>query len=209
MTKRKLPAVWTLEGKWGPTAKEPSATRWMEFLRDQRVLTIRGPAKQVGPRGLQREIRDWARSDSPICYLACHGDSSGELRPSEYSLRGLLLGTDLVDVARWIGDDGGRDKVLVLGSCKTLGNSAMASALLRATSLTGVLGYTNSVDTIETAAFEMLLITELARAYAKSRTPGPRTLEQAAHRAEAIAGLPRKSLRFVAHWRDTRVVHSG
>jgi hypothetical protein len=186
--------VFVMEGKcekFLPARR--SAAYLIHLLEDAHVIRAEID-ETLRRRHLRRAFEHWGRTSIPIGYLAAHGTRGNVF------VGGMRGNAALSDLGDWIGAGKGAGRVLVLGTCLTLGSPREAVDLLDHTGLTAVVGYRRSVDTVRAAAWEMLLIDELAEAYQEGKPP-TRKLRTRVEALTARCGRLPEELGFSSQWR--------
>lgn len=145
--------IYCFEGEWGPARDRRTVEPVLGLLRDcDRTPYIHRNVPT--PDTLRYYAKRWLSLTSmPIGYFACHGDRGRLL----FSEEGLTLD----DFATILGGkcDG---KILFFSSCSTMATKGEdLKELCRATNARGLVGYTKTVDFVEAAAFEVLLLRDL------------------------------------------------
>ncbi|PRY52234.1 hypothetical protein BCF74_13413 [Knoellia remsis] len=149
--------VFCLEGEWSADLRSrDSVLPMLELL--ERLAQIKFIHRDVATvTEVQRYLRIWKQkrySDYRVLYLAAHGDK-GSITWSSRNRSGLdELAIALRDTAA--------DRYIYFGSCLTLFNSDEVMRFARATGARGVLGYRREVNWLESAAFDILLLPEIA-----------------------------------------------
>lgn len=183
-----------MEGKWErflPARK--SAAYLLGLLED--AGSIRPEfSDTLRRRHLRRSFEHWGRTRIPIGYLAAHG-ARGRVFASC-----MGRNASLADVIKWIGVGRGKGRVLLLGTCLTLGAPRQARDLVDQTGLVAVFGYRRMVDTVHAAVWDMLLLDDLAGAY-RDGNPGVARLRKSVERLEARYPELTNQLGFVSIWR--------
>ncbi|MCB0976485.1 MAG: hypothetical protein KDB02_03405 [Acidimicrobiales bacterium] len=158
MARRSKPGVFCLEGMWEPDLRKKSSVfPLLQLLHqlDEVNFIHRDVASE---EELATYARLWSQkrySDYRVGYLAFHR------RPGS-----IMLGRRPLPL-EWLADAFGptlAGKVLYFGSCSTLSiPREEIETFRRQTKATAVVGYTRDVDWIESAAFELHLLTALSR----------------------------------------------
>lgn len=157
--------IFCLEGEWEPDLRSrQSVLPMLELLeRFGEVKFIHRDVATVGE--VQRYLKVWQQQrykDYCVLYLATHG-SKGNVTWSARNTSSLdELGEALTGTAKGC--------YIYFGSCLTLFNSAEVQRFADRTGAEGVLGYRRSVNWIETAAFDVLLLPWIANHYGRPRT---------------------------------------
>ena len=150
--------VFCLEGDWEKDLKGRTTVRpFLELLERSHYPAIRSIHRDVATQGeLEHYLKKWRlkKYDAyPILYLGFHGDPgtvfmrAGKKEPVELEWLGERL------------EGSCKGRLIHFGSCGTLG--AHASRLSRFLAQTGAVamsGYKTDVDWIQSAAFELLLL---------------------------------------------------
>ena len=157
MSNKRWPGVFAFEGDWNSNLKKPQSVRpLVKFLEESH--NIRSIYKDVGTREelflylnrwLQRRYKEY-----PIGMFAFHGTAGA-----------LHLGRQKVTLDELAAEINGQatGRILYFGSCDTLKiPDQEIERFRRATRARAVVGYTKSVDFLESAAFELLLIDSLS-----------------------------------------------
>jgi hypothetical protein len=195
MAAPKSVGVFVMEGKWEEfRPARRSATHLVDLLVDHRIVRAEFN-DTLRQRHLRRSFERWRRKRAfPIGYLAAHGElGTVELQRFTRSAR-------LADIGDWIGDDGAKGRVLILGTCLTLGAARQAQTLVDRTGLLGAFGYRRMIDSIHAAAWEVLLLNDLAGAYSAAKKPTKRAVERRIDRLVAAHGTLVQDLGFVRVW---------
>lgn len=163
--KKSLPGVLCLEGDWDdsdPTSRmtmEPA----LEVLERMDILTLHHRNVNTLPE-LWRHLTRWDSSDFNgyrYLYLGFHG------KPEVIFVGEEPLG---LDTLRENLDGHCDDRIIILASCGALASSDESlKKFCRATGATAVIGYTEVIDFIPSAAFEMILFDYLV--YMDGKTP--------------------------------------
>lgn len=149
--------IFCLEGQWdSDLRKRRSVLPMLEYL--ERLGEIKAIHRDVATRAeLEHYLRKWPQrryDDYQVLFLATHGDK-GQLTWSTGTH------TSLAELAEILGDSA-KGCYIYLGSCLTLFDDRESKKFVHATGAAAVLGYRSSVDFIEGAAFETVLLTSLA-----------------------------------------------
>lgn len=150
--------IFCLEGEWDPDLRERlSVLPVLEYL--ERLGEIKAIHRDVATRAeLKHYLGKWSQrryDDYRVLFLATHGDK-GELTWSKGNR------TSLVELAEILGDSA-NGCYIYLGACLTLFDDKESRKFVEATGAAAVLGYRKSVDFIEGAAFETVLLTWVAK----------------------------------------------
>ena len=149
--------IFCIEGEWEPDLrKRDSVLPVLELL--ERLGMIKWIHRDVASVSEARiYLEKWSQKrydDYVVLYLATHGDK-GKLKwgPHESMTLGELADV-LGDIAEscWI----------YLGSCLTLFNESDVRKFVKQTGVEAILGYRKEVDWIESAAFDVILLSEMA-----------------------------------------------
>jgi len=166
--------IFCLEGDWWHDLKRPSSIEPILTILDQHYTT--SPTKRhircdvATPPELEFYLGKWTQRrfrTHPILYLGFHG------RPNNILLSDLRRKGSTISL-EWLEQrlEGLCEKrVIHFGACRTLeihGNRLRR--FLRRTGALAVSGYWGDVDWLKSAAFEMVLLTELQ--YGSLRVPG-------------------------------------
>jgi hypothetical protein len=160
MAKRKARGIFCLEGDWwGDLNRSSTVKPILKLLGQNPNNTVRFIHRDVGTREeLHYYLRKWSqrgRSTYPILYLAFHGKPNhicvGDQRNSNawvtFDQLASSLGTGL------------RNRVVHFGSCETLATDKRnIRRFLESTGIEAATGFRNSVDWLESAAFEVLML---------------------------------------------------
>ena len=158
MINRQRTRVFVMEGKWEKfLPARRSAAYLIHLLEDAGAIRAEFD-DTLRRRHLRRAFEHWGRTSIPIGYLAAHGE-----RGSVFV--GGMNDASLADIAHWIGDNKGKSRVLLLGTCLSLGSPRQAQDLVDETGLTALFGYRRAVDTVHAAVWETLLVDVLARSH--------------------------------------------
>jgi hypothetical protein len=187
-----------MEGKWETfLPARRTATDLLRVLQDAGAIRVE-LNDTLRRRHLRSAFESWGRKRAyPIGYLAAHGDRGS------VSVRSIRGSASLVDIAAWIGAGRADGRVLVLGTCLTLGAPTQAQQLVNETGLTAAFGYRRSVDTVHAAAWELLLLDTLAEVYAGAagRQPTIDKLQTRMRRLEERHHGLAQELGFRSVWR--------
>jgi hypothetical protein len=156
MPARRKPGVFCLEGNWSPKLTDRSSVRpLLEALED--LGHIKFSHRDVATVGeLEHYLKKWIQAgyaDYKLLHLAFHGGPGG-----------IWIGQKQVDLQELAEVLRGSctDRIIYFGSCSTLKiSSAELDAFQRPTRAKAVCGYRARVDWLESAAFELLLISAL------------------------------------------------
>ena len=145
--------IYCFEGEWGPARDRRTVEPVLGLLRDCEGTPY--VHRNVATRdALEFYAKKWRRLTSmPIGYFVCHG-ARGQ----------LWFGDEGVTIKEFAEILGSRceDKVLFFASCSTMAAKDQELIdLCRATNARAVVGYTKTVDFVEAAAFEVLLLRDL------------------------------------------------
>ncbi len=157
--------IFCLEGEWEPDLrKRDSVLPVLELL--ERLGEIKFIYRDVATtQEVTGYLTKWGQSrydDFPVLYLATHGDK-GQLKWGARQWMSLdLLAHSLPESARgcWI----------YLGSCLTLFDPQDVRKFVDETGVEAVLGYRKSVDWIESAAFDVILLSAMANHVGRPET---------------------------------------
>ncbi len=156
MALRRKPGIFCLEGEWSSKLTDRSSVEPLLKTLEQvgridyiyrRVTTFDALVEQVQRWG-QKQYRSYA-----VGYFAFHGSPgflhSGRRRVSLSDLGDMLRGTC-------------RGKMLYFGACETIDiGRREVDAFRQVTGARAVMGFTHSVDWLESAAFDLLLLDAL------------------------------------------------
>ena len=153
--------IYCIENWSGRRANRNSVEPVLKFLETS------GVARSIHERvstvdELQHRLDDWApRTQHPLCYLALHGSpESVYVGRQELGVEDLLL-IDRGDDQRPVDLTG---KTLFLASCSTLASDrSWLRKVRRDTGLNTLCGYGSDVEWFEAAAFDLLLLSAMAR----------------------------------------------
>jgi hypothetical protein len=166
--------VFCLEGDWWHDLKRPSSIEPLLTILDQHYTT--GPAKRhircdvATPGELEYYLGKWTLRrfhTHPILYLGFHG------RPNQILLSDLRRRESSITI-EWLEkrlENRCEKRLIHFGACRTLeihGNRLRS--FLRRTGALAVSGYWGDVDWLRSAAFELVLLTEMQ--YGTLRVPG-------------------------------------
>lgn len=188
--------VFCVEGEWDPDLrKRRSVLPVLDLL--ERLGEIKAIHRDVSSNAeAEGYLRKWAQrryDDYPMLYLATHGDKGKLL----WGKRGESM--TLANIADVLGDSASGCWIY-LGSCLTLFNEPEINDFVAQTGVEAVLGYRKSVDWIESAAFDVILLSRMA-----NHTGRPATFfKDLMARHGELAAL----LKFVVGTR-TAVLHSS
>ena len=154
----KYPGVFCLEGEWDPDLRYPTTVRTLLDTM-QRCAGVPTIYRDIGTvQELEFYMRRWRQkrySDYSVGWLAFHG-SPGYIHIGRKALSLTQL-ADAIGLRTCVG------KTIYLGSCATMQDGAAVRELKTRTGARAVCGYTNDVDWMEAAAFELLLLSTLTR----------------------------------------------
>lgn len=154
---RKL-GVFCLEGPWSSLLTDDSSVRPLLEVLERRGAIRFAHRDAITREEFDRYLLQWTQKQYrhlKVGYLAFHGEPGAlrvgshlvSLQELQETLRGRLVG-----------------RVLYFGSCATMQISRKeAEEFQRATKARAVLGYTQDIDWIESAAFELNLLDALGR----------------------------------------------
>lgn len=160
VTDSEYSGVFTFEGDWEPDLKDKSSIRPnLETLRD--AYGIKFIHRQIGtPEELRYYIKKWLKKGRghyrhyKVGHFAFHG-SPGVIWPGEGE-----VGVRLYQLERWI-NGGAKGRVIFFDSCSTIDLSDKGKRIqvfLDRTKASAVVGFTEWVDWLESAAFELLVL---------------------------------------------------
>jgi hypothetical protein len=158
MARSNVKGVFCLEGNWSDTFTDKiSVEPLLRTLEGQNI--IRAVRRDVGTKEeLFHYLRRWTRkefADFPLGFFAFHGDKNC-ISLDEESVTLDELGEELADLCS--------QRVLYFGSCLTMKvTTGQLATFRKRTDAVAVCGYTKSIDWLESAAFEILLIHELTK----------------------------------------------
>ncbi len=153
--------IFAFEGDWEPDLKDKSSIRSnLETLRD--AYGIEFVHRQIGTPGeLRYYVEKWLKKGRGhyrhyrVGHFAFHG-SPGVIWPGEGE-----VGVRLFQLERWI-NEGAKGRVIFFGSCSTIDISdKRIQSFLDRTKASAVVGFTEEVDWLESAAFELLVLEAL------------------------------------------------
>lgn len=153
-----LPGIFCLEGDWNVRLDSPQSMRPMLDLLSNAGM-VKVIHRDIASRGdFDHYVKRWVGSYSSYAVgaFAFHGTRET-----------LHLGADTMTLEDFKSVLAGKCKgrVLYMGSCKTLATTDDAlKDLCKVTGASAVAGYTKDVDFVEAAAFEALLLSDLAYA---------------------------------------------
>jgi len=161
--------VFCLEGEWGEELWNKDSVRPLLDILDTTAPSFKFIHRRVATKGeFDHFVNHWTKSkyrDYKVLYLASHGES-GVIGLDEESIT-------LEDLQFAI-DGRGKGRYIHLGACNVLKTSENnINNFIQETKVDGVIGYTKTVDWIESAAFEMLLF-ETLRYYEDSAPRWPK-----------------------------------
>ena len=165
-TKDQRKGIFCLEGHWRSVKDKTSLEPVLRLLETMSGYNASYRHYDVGTREeLDFYLKKWCGAsfrDFPILYLSFHG-SQGEILVGE----GRDNSLSLEDLAERL-DGGCKGRVVHLGSCGTVGvHGSRLKKFLRRTgalAVCGVCGYTNQVNWLESAAFDVLVLGRLQNA---------------------------------------------
>jgi hypothetical protein len=149
--------VFCLEAEWDSDLNnKPSVLPVLELL--ERLDEIKAIHRDVATCEEARwDLRKYAEAEYDayrVLYVASHGEK-GAIAWSEGNSMSLAdLGSVLAE--------GRSGYYLYLGSCLTLFNNAQAEELLEASGAKAVLGYRSEIEWVESAAFDLILLSWMA-----------------------------------------------
>lgn len=159
--------IFCLEGEWESNLRlKESVLPVLELLeRLGQIKWIHRDAATIGE--VTHYLKKWSQKgyhDYPVLYLATHGDK-GVLQwgPTNEDMT-------LEALAALLGESA-RGRYVYLGSCLTLFNERQVQTFVETTGVKAVLGYRKTVDWIESAAFDVILLSTIA-----NHTGRPETL---------------------------------
>jgi hypothetical protein len=153
--------VFCLEGPWGTNGDLTNRSSVVHQLR--MLESADYCAKVIHHDVATREefdlyLKEWLKrkyaANYPLAYLAFHG-ARGALMIGKSEL-------SLTDLATLIGMDKARDRILYFGSCSTMSAPEVElRAFCEETGAKAIVGYTRTIDWLESAAFDCLLLPRL------------------------------------------------
>ena len=157
--------IFCLEGEWEPDLrKRDSVLPVLELL--ERLGKIKSIHRDVATVAEAKYyLKKWSErryDDYVVLYVATHGDK-GRL------YWGPRESMTLDELAEILGDSAS-DCWVYLGSCLTLFDETDVIRFVEQTGVEAVLGYRKSVDWIESAAFDVILLSEMANFAGKPTT---------------------------------------
>jgi hypothetical protein len=149
--------VFCLEGEWETDLRRrDSVLPILELL--ERLGEIKWIHRDVATVGeAERYLKRWSQrryDDYMVLYLATHGEKGTLLWGTRESMT-------LSQLAKILGDSA-TDCWVYLASCLTLFNESEIQQFVAQTGVEAVLGYRRAVDWIESAAFDVILLSEMA-----------------------------------------------
>lgn len=162
-TSTKRPSLMCLEGDWGSDLRSRlSVEDLLRTLEGYGAPYARVVHRDTATRAEFEHYLNWwlkrTVTEFPVLYIALHGGPG---------LVQLPNGEDITieELTGLIGEDGAAGRVIYFGACKVLkGDTSAISHLCETTGVRAVLGYTKTVGWIESAAFDLLLLNDLATA---------------------------------------------
>ena len=158
MAPSKKLGVFCLEGPWSSVLTDDSSVRPLLEVLERRGLIRFAHRDAITIGEFERYLLQWTQSqyrNLKVGYLAFHGEPGAVLvGRKQYSL------DDLQDLLK--GRLSGR--VLYFGSCATMRISrSRAQEFRRVTKARAIVGYTQDIDWIESAAFDLNLLDAIGR----------------------------------------------
>ncbi|MYR07776.1 hypothetical protein GTV32_16360 [Gordonia sp. SID5947] len=167
MAQRKVSGVLCLEGDW--ESDDPTDRKTIEPALEmlERMGTFKLHHRNVNTvQELWRHLGNWdsrAFNDYRFLYLGFHGE------PEILDIGGDPLGIDTLGAKLEGHCD---DRVIFLSSCGALKSSEESlKKFCKKTGADAVVGYTENVDFVEAAAFEMILFEYLCEMNSGTKTP--------------------------------------
>jgi hypothetical protein len=158
MAKRTMPGVFCLEGSWSSKLTDRSSVRpLLELLEEQRI--IRYAHRDTGTiEEFEHYLKQWSQaqySNYGLAYLAQHGEP-GAIQFGR-KVKTLEEIADLLEGRL-------KGRTIYFASCEVLNiKRDEAEHFRQRTKARAICGYTESVDWIESAAFEMNVIEAASR----------------------------------------------
>ena len=161
MTDSEYSGIFTFEGDWEPDLKDKSSIRPnLETLRD--AYGIKFIHRQIGTPGeLRYYVEKWLKKGRGhyrhyrVGHFALHGS------PGVIWLEEGEVGVSFSKLQGWI-NEGAKGRVIFFDSCSTIKISGKRiQAFLDRTKARAVVGFTEEVDWLESAAFELLVLEAL------------------------------------------------
>lgn len=162
-TSTKRPSLMCLEGDWGSDLRSRlSVEDLLRTLEGYQAPYARVVHRDTATRAEFEHYLDWwqrrTATEFPVLYIALHGATGMVQLPNGEEIT-------IEELTEHIGENGAAGRVIYFGSCKVLkGDTSAISHLCETTGVRAVLGYTKTVDWIESAAFDLLLLNDLATA---------------------------------------------
>jgi hypothetical protein len=182
--------VFCLEGRWGVSPfHSGSLTGALSVLEGADAIKFERHRVTRAGR-LRHWAREWsARPSFEFGYFATHGER-GCLKPGWVGLSLDRLGEELEGCCE--------NRLLFFASCLTAGRPTAIHRFMDRTGAKAVLGYTRSVQMVEAAALEMIVLNTFAEYMDPARSAG-RALEMVCKRHSELAA----HLGFIGWWRDS------
>lgn len=162
MPRRNVKNIFCLEGDWWGDLKKPSTVRPIFDLVAQMEPKLKYIHRGIGTREeFDHYLKVWTQkgfASHPILYLAFHGDAK-QILVGDQRKRSRSAG--LPDIARLLA---GRCKgrIVHFGACGTLGcDLRHLKRFLDTTGALAVSGYTKEVGWMQSAAFEVFLLSTM------------------------------------------------
>jgi hypothetical protein len=161
VTDSEYSGIFTFEGDWEPDLKDKSSIRPnLETLRD--AYGIKFIHRQIGTPGeLRYYVEKWLKKGRGhyrhyrVGHFALHGS------PGVIWLEEGEVGVSFSKLQGWI-NEGAKGRVIFFDSCSTIKISGKRiQAFLDRTKARAVVGFTEEVDWLESAAFELLVLEAL------------------------------------------------
>ncbi len=164
VTDSEYSGIFTFEGDWESDLKDKSSIRPnLETLRD--AYGIKFIHRQIGTPGeLRYYVEKWLKKGKGnyrhyrVGHFALHGS------PGVISLEEGDVGVSFSKLQGWI-NEGAKGRVIFFDSCSTIDLSDKGKRIqvfLDRTKASAVVGFTEWVDWLESAAFELLVLDALA-----------------------------------------------
>ena len=155
MAPRALPGIFCLEGQWGKRLDDrASVLPTLELLERIEIATF--IHRDFGTREeLSHYIAKWGQlgyQKYGVLYLAAHG-VKGAIQVG----RGAITLDELADVI----DGTARGRTVYFGSCDVMRDKSGVANFRRVTGAKLVCGYTKTVDWLDSAAFDLMLLRSL------------------------------------------------
>ena len=157
--------VFCLEGQWGNLSDRRTLRPLLEVISGQTDGRVKTLHREAATREeFNHYLKIWLQKQNSayrVLWLGFHGEEGKLAIGSKDSY-------ELSDLSREIAGKA-RGRIIYFGSCSTLAvHGKRLNTFVAETGVDGVIGYTEDVDWLESAAFELLLIDALSR-YARPK----------------------------------------